>query len=507
MTISDLFKQSGVVPARLEGEAEVATMTMDSRRVKPGSMFACMPSKNSDSNTFIPAAQALGAGSILTFSQEGFESARSLGMSAALLPADMYQDSLWKLCKVAFNNPSASMKVIGVTGTNGKTTTAWLIRDMLKALGLKAAYLGTLGFQLPDEERELNNTTPYAIELNELLAEARDKGVEAIAMEVSSHALAEKRVDGIEFDAAVFTNLTQDHLDFHGSMEEYEAAKLRLFTELPKQSTKKFVGGANGDDPVGHKWASSYGLFEYGAEREDEPWYGLVGTAHEVAVDHITMEIDTLGQSSATFTAPLGGSYNVENLLSACAALLALREVTDFAPKSQTVLDLIAAAASKVRPVPGRFEAVPNNDGIGILVDYAHTPDALEKLLDAVRPLTEGSIITVFGCGGDRDRNKRPKMAKAASERSNVTVVTSDNPRTEDPQAILDEVLTGILPGRESIDIIDRREAIAHAIKIAKPGDVVVIAGKGHENYQIIGRTKYPMDDRELAKEALALRR
>ncbi|MFI5386471.1 MAG: UDP-N-acetylmuramoyl-L-alanyl-D-glutamate--2,6-diaminopimelate ligase [Fimbriimonadales bacterium] len=507
MTIQQLFQQASVAPARIEGEADVATMTMDSRRVKPGAMFVCMPPANAnsrDSNEFVPAAQAAGATSVLTFSTEGFEEARALGLSAALLPSDQYQGSLWRLAKIAFGNPSASMKVIGVTGTNGKTTTAWLIRDMLKALGVKAAYLGTLGFQLPDEERELSNTTPFAIELNELLAEARDKGVEAIAMEVSSHALAEKRVDGVEFDAAVFTNLTQDHLDFHGSMEAYEAAKLRLFTDLPKQSNKRFVGIVNADDPVGRAWAEKLPVGTFGIYREDNGWFSLAGEPIEVAVDHIRMELMSLGQADATLTAPLGGSYNVENLLSASAGLLALREATGLFPKSQTVLSLIAGLAVDVRPVPGRFEAVPNDAGIGILVDYAHTSDALEKLLDAVRPLTKGRIITVFGCGGDRDRTKRPKMAKAASERSDVTVVTSDNPRTEDPQAILNEVLTGIVPGRESVAIIDRREGIAHAIKIAKPGDVVVIAGKGHENYQIIGRTKHPMDDREMARAALA---
>ncbi|HWA84295.1 MAG TPA: Mur ligase family protein, partial [Fimbriimonadaceae bacterium] len=286
MTIHEIFGRSGVVPARIEGDAIATTMTMDSRRVRPGAMFVCMPSKNTDSNAFIGAAQAAGASSVLTFSPEGFAETRRLGMSAALVSEDLYQDSLWKLCKVAFGNPSASMKVIGVTGTNGKTTTAWLIRDMLKSLGLKAAYLGTLGFQLPGEERELNNTTPFAIELNELLAEARDKGVEAIAMEVSSHALAEKRVDGIEFDAAVFTNLTQDHLDFHGTMAEYEAAKLRLFTELPRQSNKKFIGIVNADDPVGREWAGRYELATF-EQKDDGDWPGLHGTPQEIAVDHI----------------------------------------------------------------------------------------------------------------------------------------------------------------------------------------------------------------------------
>lgn len=533
MTIQELFDGAGVIPARIEGAADVTTMTMDSRRAKPGAMFVCMPSSNTDSNAYIPAAASLGAGSVLTFSRSGYSAARELGLSAALLGADMYQDSLWKLCKVAFGNPSASMKVIGVTGTNGKTTTAWLIRDMLKAMGLKAAYLGTLGFQLPGEERELQNTTPFAIELNELLAEARDKGVEAIAMEVSSHALAERRVDGIEFDAAVFTNLTQDHLDFHGSMEAYEAAKLRLFTELPMQSTKEFIGAFNMDAPGNYerflKVNDQIETILYGVDGEG---WELMGKPVEIAVDRILIELFDMDlhlfdakQQPLDFApkpddewlevqVSLGGAYNVENIMSAIAAMEAL---------GFTIRDLISAGAfESVRPVPGRFEAVPNKAGIGILVDYAHTPDALEKLLDAVRPLTKGRIITVFGCGGDRDRTKRPKMAKAASERSDLTVVTSDNPRTEDPVAIVDEVASGIVGdvdwshvlGRDAQDthgrdaratvIIDRREAVAYAIGIAKPGDVVVIAGKGHENYQIIGRTKHPMDDRELAREGLA---
>jgi len=395
------------------------------------------------------------------------------------------------------------MMVVGVTGTNGKTTTAWLIRDMLSALGLRAGYLGTLGFQIPGEERELSNTTPFAVELYNLLAEARDKGVEALAMEVSSHALAERRADGVEFDAGVFTNLTQDHLDFHGSMEEYEAAKFRLFSDLPKQSAKRFFSVVNVDDPAGRRLEDCLAggrIWRFGVTETLELGklsadYDLIAYAQTIAVDRIEMVLNLgLDDIGLRFTSQLGGSYNVENLAAAVSALIALGVKPDEACR----------VAESARAVPGRFEAVRNERGIGILVDYAHTPDALEKLLDAVRPLTSGRVITVFGCGGDRDRTKRPKMARAASERSDITVVTSDNPRTEDPQTILDEVLTGIVAGRESVDIIDRREAIAHAVKIAQPGDVVVIAGKGHENYQIIGRTKYPMDDREMAREALA---
>jgi UDP-N-acetylmuramoyl-L-alanyl-D-glutamate--2,6-diaminopimelate ligase len=506
LILSQLLRQADVEVADTFGDADVAGAQLDSRKCGPGTLFFCMPGTTNDSHGYLPAAQAAGASAAVVYSAQGLEAARNLGLPA-VLPGDV-REAAWRLCDVLFGHPTRNMKVVGVTGTNGKTTTAWLVRDMLHALGMKSAYLGTLGFHLPDEERELPNTTPFAVDLYNLLAEARDKGVEALAMEVSSHALAERRADGVEFDVAVFTNLTQDHLDYHGTMEEYEAAKLRLFTELPLQSDKPFMAAFNVGDPVGRRWAERlrkvdrlgpdqvlrYRLVpRLGASGALNPELDLEGEVREIRIDRIRLVTQTRWEVDNGFIAPLGGSYNTENLLSAVAAMQAmgfpLMDINDW--------------GSQVRPVPGRFEAVPNEAGIGILVDYAHTPDALEKLLDAVRPLTSGRIITVFGCGGDRDRTKRPLMARAASERSDITVVTSDNPRTEDPQAILNDVLPGIAAGRESVAIIDRREAIAHAVRLARPGDVVVIAGKGHENYQIIGRTKVPMDDRELAKEAL----
>lgn len=506
MTLSTLLSESEVQPISSSGDVEVSSITQDSREAKLGSLFVCNPGTTNDSHAFIASAKESGAVAAVVWSPEGLRLAEINGLAGIQLPKDRIQfnDGICKLCNTFFDYPTRSMKVVGVTGTNGKTTTAWLIRDMLIALGLKAGYLGTLGFQIPGEERELGNTTPYPVELWSLLAEARDKGVEAMAIEVSSHALAEHRCEFVEFDAGVFTNLTQDHLDFHGSMEEYEAAKLRLFTELPKQTKKQFWSVLNADDPVGAKWDDGFegprwrfGIVPSESDLLETPAeFDVRAFAEEIAVDHIRMELTDFGEPNPKFTARLGGSYNVENLIAAISALVVLGHK----------LPEACQAAEQARPVPGRFEAVSNDFGIGILVDYAHTPDAVEKLLDAVRPLTKGKVITVFGCGGDRDRTKRPKMAKAASERSDVTVVTSDNPRTEDPQSILDEVLTGIVPGRESIDIIDRREAIAHAVKIAQPGDVVVIAGKGHENYQIIGRTKVPMDDRLMAKEALEAR-
>jgi UDP-N-acetylmuramoyl-L-alanyl-D-glutamate--2,6-diaminopimelate ligase len=471
-------------------------MVMDTRRLKPGGLFVCMPGTSTDSHSYLANAAANGASAAIVYSDEGLQEAVGRGLAAAQLPAGKFEfaDEIWKLCDTFFQHPTRGMQVVGVTGTNGKTTTAWLIRDMLQALGVSAGYIGTLGIQTPGEERELSNTTPFAVDLYNLLAEARDKGVRALAMEVSSHALKERRVDGVEFDVGVFTNLTQDHLDYHGSMEDYEASKRRLFLEFPAQASKTFVAALNMDDTAAATLAHDF--------EGKKILYWTADCSYDLGLEGVQVEVDRISGtmcadgSRVSFDARLGGSYNVENLLSATAALLGLGYS----------LGEIANALGEARPVPGRFEAVRNDAGIGILVDYAHTPDALEKLLDAVRPLTKGRVITVFGCGGDRDRTKRPKMARAASERSDITVATSDNPRTEDPQTILDEVLTGIEPGRESVAIIDRGEAIAHAVQIANPGDVVVIAGKGHENYQIIGRTKYPMDDRDLARRGLEAR-
>ena len=492
MKLTEILGKAGLKPAEIVGDAEIGSIVLDSRQATSNSLFVCMPSSNSDSFSYIPAAVTKGATAVVVFDPKGISIARAAGIAVVRFSSESvaYNDAVWQICRSFFDNPTAKMKVVGVTGTNGKTTTAWVLRDMLTALGLKAGYLGTLGFQIPGEDRELSNTTPFAVELYNLINEARSKGVEALAMEVSSHALSERRADGIEFDAAVFTNLTQDHLDFHSTMESYAEAKHRLFTELPKQTEKRFVGAFNIDDPVGDRWSIeqngpsvTYG-FHSGAD--------LIGTPLEVKVDKIKLRLEYRGE--VELEVPLGGSFNVSNCLSASAGMLAMGYD----------LSAIGEALPHVRPVPGRFEAVKNNRGIGVIIDYAHTSDALEKLLDSVRELRPNRVVTVFGCGGDRDTTKRPKMARAASERSDVTVVTSDNPRTEDPAEILSQVKAGVIDGRESVAIIDRREAVAYAVKNAQPGDVVVIAGKGHENYQIIGRTKYPMDDRELVREALS---
>ena len=496
MKVTELVERSGATPQSVSGDAEISSVTSDSREVQPGALFVCMPGNNLDSHEFIGSAVQAGAAAVLAYSIDGFQKARDLDVCALWSPLDVvdddpmaFRDVVWRLAKEFHGNVTRNMLVAGVTGTNGKTTTAWVLRDMLASTGRKSAYIGTLGIQTPLESRLLENTTPLPIEMNNLLAECARDGADSLAMEVSSHALTEHRADGIEFDAAVFTNLTQDHLDFHGTMEEYEKAKLRLFTELPSQSQKHFTSAINVDDPVGARW--------FDRLRTSKLAYGVqTGVLKcipiEIKVDRLILNFCYAGRNVQA-EAHLGGTFNVYNCLSAVAGFMALGFNVDQA----------AEALYHARPVPGRFEAVQNDRGIGIIIDYAHTPDALEKLLESARKLEHKRVITVFGCGGDRDRNKRPKMARAASELSDVTVLTSDNPRTEDPQAILDEVATGLALNKDAMKIIDRREAIKYAVDHAQPGDIVVIAGKGHENYQIIGRTKYPMDDRELAREAL----
>lgn len=485
--LSEWLAEAGVESSAVSKDPAVSGIASDSRSVQPGDLFVCMPSESRDTYEFIPQAVSRGAAAVLGHSAGGAERAERSGVPFIQVPD--FADAVWRLAKVLSGNPSGPMRVVGVTGTNGKTTTAWLIRDALASLGRKAAYIGTLGLQTPSGERELSNTTPFPVELQSLISESRRDGAEDLVMEVSSHALQERRADGVEFDVGVFTNLTQDHLDFHGTMEEYAAAKLRLFTDLPGQSAKRFVAALNVDDPIGLAWSSqlSVPVLTYGVAEG-----ALRGEPLDVRVDGIGMALSYSG-SREVMESRLGGRYNVENLLSAAAGLIALGYSTEN----------VARGLKKARPVPGRFEPVPNELGIHILVDYAHTPDALAKLLDAVKESATGRIITVFGCGGDRDRTKRPLMAAAASSRSDQTVVTSDNPRTENPESIVSEVASGIVTGASSKTIVDRREAVAYAISQARPGDVVVIAGKGHENYQIIGKTKFPMDDRELAREAM----
>lgn len=479
---------TGDVPKALT----VTGVTEHTGSVAPGSLFVCMPSASRDTHEFLGEARAAGASAAVVHSASGLEAAEAAGLPALHLECDgiAFNLALGRLCREVLDDPSRKLDLLGVTGTNGKTTTAWIVRHALGSLGAKTAYLGTLGFALGEESRTLENTTPFPVTLWNLLAEARARGAAVVSMEVSSHALHGRRLGGVSFSVGCFTNLTQDHLDYHGSMEQYKAAKLLFFTEMAAASRRAFRAAMNVGDPVGREWLEAIPVptLTFGAPDAD-----LVTQGTEIAVDGCSLTVPGVGRVRAR----LGGAYNVENLSSALAILVA--HGVPVAEALQALRD--------VPPVPGRFEAVPNDLGIGVLVDYAHTPDALVALLRCVRELEPPRIITVFGCGGDRDRTKRPLMAAAASRNSDLCVLTSDNPRTEDPEAIIAEAAEGLEPGSDAVRIIDRREAIQFAVGAARPGDVVVIAGKGHEDYQIIGRIKHPMSDREMARDALEARK
>lgn len=487
--IFKLLEQAAIrVDSVFGAKVDVTGFQADSRLIQPGDLFFSMPSTRSDTTEYLRNAQAAGAVACVVAEEKSFSLASELGLTTLLITQQNqnFFAAVGRLCKVLTNDPSSRLKLLAVTGTNGKTTTAWLVRQALNAIGKKTGYLGTLGISYGETTRELNNTTPFPVEFWKLLQEVEDAGMEYLALEASSHALYQRRLAGVSFLAGVFTNLSQDHLDFHGSMEEYADAKKLLFTEYAMCSSHPFVAAINVDDPVAAGWVSDLPVSTVTYGQDSGDWRLNFSS---IELDKITASM----QSGASFSAAVGGNFNASNLLSASALLHAIG-LSD---------EEICTGFAAVSPVPGRFETIQNSHGVGVLVDYAHTPDALEKLLQSTRDLQPKRIIAVFGCGGDRDRTKRPKMAAIASRMSDLCIVTSDNPRTENPDAIIAEVLTGIADGASAQSVVDRREAISQAIMLAEKGDVVVIAGKGHENYQIIGHTKYPMDDREIAREAL----
>jgi UDP-N-acetylmuramoyl-L-alanyl-D-glutamate--2,6-diaminopimelate ligase len=394
-----------------------------------------------------------------------------------------------------YNHPSRRLSVVGITGTNGKTTTAYLLASILDAAGRKAGLLGTVVYRTGSGEREASRTTPEAPDVQHLLDEMTQQGCRSAVMEVSSHALSLKRVDGIQFAAAIFTNLTRDHLDFHADMESYFAAKRRLFELLPRDAP----GVINADDPRADALARVCGRpVTYGVSRPADVTPGPA----TLDLSGLTFDVRT-PRGAVAVRSRLVGRPNVYNILAATAAAVALG-VPDAA---------IARGVNELPGVPGRFEVVSDpSDDVTVVVDYAHTDDALRNLLETARPLAKGRVITVFGCGGDRDRTKRPLMGVVAARLSDVVVITSDNPRSEDPSRIIDEIHRGISAGqpgqaREVVDLVDRAEAISRAVSMASPGDLVLIAGKGHEKYQQIGARVLPFDDGAVARSALAGRR
>ena len=483
-------------------------ISVDSRRVAPGDVFVCLRGAHVDGHDYAAEAVRRGAAAVVS------EHRLPLPPGVESVVVSDTHAALSSLAAAHFGYPSRALRCIGITGTNGKTTTAHLAQAILAEAGVPCAVMGTLGARFADRSWALENTTPLALDLQELLAEVRTAGARAVVMEVSSHALALHRADDVEFDVAAFTNLTQDHLDFHGTLEAYAAAKRVLFTELLARSARqpervKAAGAAvlNADDATAQRW-----LTQAWPTAETLSYGFSSGNAADVRAE----DVDLHGEQTRFIlchhaeTAPvmlrLPGRFNVSNAL--CAAGCAIALGLDLAT--------IARGLGRVHQVPGRMMRVePPESTTGaavlpkVIVDYAHTPDGLSNVLDALRPATRGRVIVVFGAGGDRDRSKRPLMGAAAAERADILYVTSDNPRTEDPQSIIDDVMEGVSSamarGARCVvsAVVDRAAAIDAAIAAGGPRDVVLIAGKGHEAYQVIGDERRPFSDAVVARAAM----
>jgi UDP-N-acetylmuramoyl-L-alanyl-D-glutamate--2,6-diaminopimelate ligase len=457
---------------------EIAAVEIDSRRVMPGALFIAVPGEHTDGHAYVDAAIKNGAVAVVV------EEARALGVpdGVTAIAVPDTRRALSVLAAAFYGDPSRTLDVLGVTGTNGKTTTTRMIAAILEASGRPCGVIGTVGAQFRDKSWTLENTTPLPPELHGLLAQMKELGAWAVAMEVSSHALALDRVEDVHFRVAALTNITRDHLDFHQTLEAYAAAKHRLFG-----MTQAAV--LNIDDEHGARW--------YGEIRHRMPTlsYSLHGEADLVARNVVT------GASGSTFEVDgvamrvhLPGFFNLSNALAAIGVARTLGIDLETAAHGLDVLDR----------VPGRMEHVSGGD-VDVVVDYSHTPDSLENALVALRETTEHGLAVVFGCGGDRDRGKRPEMGRVAATYADRIYVTSDNPRSESPAAIVAEIETGIGAHAHVVEV-DRRAAILRAIDEAAPGDVVLIAGKGHETYQIIGGQTLPFDDADVARQALAAR-
>jgi UDP-N-acetylmuramoyl-L-alanyl-D-glutamate--2,6-diaminopimelate ligase len=499
--LGELFANVGAVVPQDAAALDVRALAVDSRRAGPGSLFAALPGVNADGTQF--AAQAVQRGAVAVLAGKPVEA------GAPVVVAENPRKAFSLAAARFFGEPSRRLSLFGITGTNGKTTTAYLVEQLSAARGLGTGLIGTVECRWPGGRLPATHTTPESHELQELLRRMLDAGAQVVAMEVSSHALSQERAAGCVFAGAAFTNLTRDHLDYHGTLDAYFDAKAKLFRELLPRGAAAVL---NFDDPrvlaLARELPDALGFSLRGA-----PGAALTAENLQSTLDGLRFRLRTaapLTPQLADIESPLVGAHNAENLLAAIGLLLG----------SGVPLGEIVRVTHEARGAPGRLERVEDPDGRVVLVDYAHSDDALARVLDAVRKAagTSPRLVCVFGCGGDRDRGKRPLMGAAAAERADLVIATSDNPRTEDPLAILAEVEPGLRQGgkphldprhaRGGADgycvIPDRREAIELALRCARPGDAVLIAGKGHEDYQIVGTEKRPFDDRSEARRALA---
>jgi UDP-N-acetylmuramyl-tripeptide synthetase len=488
IALSSLFVRAGVESAdgKPVPSVPITFLTEDSRTVRPGACFVAVRGVGRDGHDYVEAAVRAGASAVLIDRNVSFDSdvclirVREARMALAQLAAAYY----------SLAGTERALGLVGVTGTNGKTTVTWLLRSILRAAGLRPALVGTVEYDLIGERRSADMTTPAPLELCRYLASARGHGATHAVLEVSSHALDQHRCDGLRFGVGVFTNLTGDHLDYHASREAYCAAKRRLFGLLPDDG----VAVTNADDPLGAFMAS--------AARGRVLRYAIDANDAQLRAD--IQRMDRRGSRFTIHSAAwsldlrfaLPGRYNVLNALAAAGAAEALG----------VSMEAIATGLETFVGVPGRLERVePPGHPFTVLVDYAHTDDALRNVLRTLRPLTSGRLICIFGCGGDRDRTKRPRMAQAVEATADQAFVTSDNPRSEDPRAIIEEILVGFSPKFRAVAVeVDRRRAIESAVGQARPGDTILIAGKGHETYQLIGDRVLRFSDVEVARECLS---
>lgn len=474
-------------------EAAIDGVQYDSRRVGAGDLFVAMRGGSADGNRYVENAVAAGASAVITDSQATFAELRRSHPTLAIALVEHGRRALAEASAAFFGNPQSHLALSGVTGTNGKTTTAFLLESMLRSVGRKSVLIGTIETHVAGEVRESPHTTPESRDVLELFADGVKAGATEAVMEMSSHALEQERVWRLPVDVAIFTNLTQDHLDYHKTMERYFAAKARLFEGVGTPPPR--VAVVNIDDVFGARLAGM-------TERSQLIRYGLGENADfraeqvEIKAGETRFRLCTPA-GTAQFRSPLTGKVNVYNLLAASAA----------ASARGLSLEQIVMAADTAAQVPGRFEVVPSVNGVTVVVDYAHTDDALRNLIALARELVEpsgGRVITLFGCGGDRDRTKRPRMGRAAGEGSDLVVLTSDNPRSEEPSAIIAEALAGVKEtGTQCLVEEDRSHAIRLAIGAARKGDIVLIAGKGHEKVQILSHGTIPFDDVAVAADVL----
>ena len=483
MKLSDIIKRVSVLKTVGDTDKDIKGIEIDSRQIQPGYIFVAMKGTQVDGHRFIPKAVELGAAAVICEDMP-----LDIEENVTYIQVESCETAVGPAATMFYGDPSRKLKLVGVTGTNGKTTIATLLYNMFRRLGHKCGLLSTVCNYIEDEAVEASHTTPDPIELNRLLARMVEAGCEYAFMECSSHAIVQQRIGGLEFAGGMFTNLTRDHLDYHGTFENYRDAKKLFFDNMPKGA----FAITNADDKNGMvmvqntkatvKTYSTRGMADFKARILECHFGGMLLEidGREVAVQFI-------------------GKFNVSNLLAVYGAALMLGK------KAEDILLVL----STLKSVAGRLEPVRSGNGVTAIVDYAHTPDAIDNVLKAIHEVLNGKghVITVCGCGGNRDKGKRPLMAQEAVRQSDKVILTSDNPRKEDPEMILDDMEAGLDAGQRQgvLRITDRRQAIRTAVALAQPGDVILIAGKGHEDYQIIGETKHHFDDREEVRKAFGM--